>query len=55
VTVPANGSFTFSPGGFHLMCMQPKMAPGETVPVTLSFAGGTELTVSFPVRNAKGR
>ena len=55
ITVPANGSFSFSPGGYHLMCMQPKMAPGETVPVTLSFAGGTELTVSFPVRNAKGQ
>ncbi len=55
VTVPANGSFTFSPGGYHLMCMQPNMKPGDTVPVTLSFAGGGQVTVAFPVRNAKGQ
>ncbi len=54
VTVPANGSFRFAPGGYHLMCMQPKMKPGETVPVTLDFANGGKLTVSFPVRNARG-
>jgi periplasmic copper chaperone A len=55
VTVPANGSFRFAPDGYHLMCMQPKMKPGDSVPVTLSFADSTKLTVSFPVRNAKGQ
>jgi periplasmic copper chaperone A len=54
VTVPANGSFRFAPDGYHLMCMQPKMKPGDAVPVTLSFADSTEITISFPVRNAKG-
>ena len=35
VTVPAGGSVTFASGGYHLMCMQPKMHVGERVPVTL--------------------
>jgi len=55
VTVPANGSFRFSPDGYHLMCMQPKMKPGDTVPVTLTFADGARMTVPFPVKNAKGQ
>ncbi len=55
VTVPANGTFRFAPDGYHLMCMQPKMKPGDTVPVTLRFADSAEITVSFPVRNAKGQ
>ncbi|MGC8470316.1 MAG: copper chaperone PCu(A)C [Acetobacteraceae bacterium] len=50
VTVPARGSFRFSPGGYHLMCMQPAMHPGETVSVTLSFAGGANVIVPFAVR-----
>jgi len=54
ITVPPNGSFQFAPGSYHLMCMQPKMKPGDAVPVTLSFADSTEITISFPVRNAKG-
>ena len=55
VTVPAKGTFQFGPGGYHLMCMQPKMEVGKSVPVTLTFAGGQTVTTSFPVRNAKGQ
>lgn len=55
ITVPANGSFRFAPGGYHLMCMQPRMKPGDTVPVTLIFADDATITVSFPVRNAKSQ
>lgn len=55
ITVPPNGRFQFAPGSYHLMCIQPKMKPGETVPVTLTFADSTEITVSFPVRNAKSQ
>ena len=57
IVVPAHGAVTFSPGGYHLMCMSPAaaMAPGATVPVTLSFADGSSLPASFPVYGAKGK
>jgi copper(I)-binding protein len=52
VTVPPHGSISFSPGGYHLMCMQPaaSMRPGTTVPVTLRFRDGGTLTQNFAVR-----
>jgi len=49
VTVPANGSVTFAPGGYHLMCMQPKMTLGERVPVSLTFQDGSTLLLTMPV------
>jgi len=54
VAVPANGSVSFAPGGYHLMCMSPSpdLIPGRSVAVTLRFANGGELTASFPVRGA---
>jgi periplasmic copper chaperone A len=57
VAVPAHGKVSFAPGGYHLMCMSPSAAlrPGQSVPVTLRFAGGGSLTASFPVRNATGK
>ncbi len=54
VTVPAHGSVSFAPGGYHLMCMQPAMKVGSTVPVTLSFQDGSTLTVAMPVFGATG-
>ncbi len=55
--VPAGGSVSFSPNGYHLMCMEPKaqIKPGNTVPVTLLFQGGAKVTADFAVRNAAGR
>lgn len=55
VVIPAHGSFAFRPGFYHVMCMQPNMKPGETVPVTLEFHGAAPLTVPFHVYGAKGR
>jgi periplasmic copper chaperone A len=57
VPVPGHGKVSFMPGGYHLMCMSPAaaMRPGQSVPVTLRFAGGKSLTASFPVRNATGK
>jgi hypothetical protein len=51
VTVPAHGSVSFAPGGFHLMCMQPAQSSrrGGRVPVTLRFADGGTLAADFPV------
>jgi len=57
VTVPAHGSVTFQPGGYHLMCMLPSaaIAPGKSVPVSLRFRDGSALSASFPVYGAKGK
>lgn len=52
VEVPAHGSISFGPGGYHVMCMKPTEAvrPGGTIPVTLGFADGGEVTSDFAVR-----
>lgn len=57
VTVPAHGSVKFAPGGYHLMCMSPStnVAPGRTIPVTLTFADHLTVTKPFLVRGANGR
>ena len=52
ITVPPHGTFAFSPGGYHIMCIQPKMHAGERVPVTLNFADGSQVSASFVVRAA---
>ena len=54
VPVPAHGTLRFAPGGYHLMCMQPRMQPHQTVPVTLIFADGGRVTASFTVFGANG-
>ena len=53
VTVPAHGSVTFAPGGFHLMCMQPSMKIGDKIPVTLTFQDGSTLATVMPVYGAQ--
>ncbi len=57
IVVPAHGSVSFRPGGYHLMCMKPsaKMAPGGHIPVSLRFQDGTTLLATFPVYGAKGK
>jgi periplasmic copper chaperone A len=57
VPVPAGGSVSFTPGSYHLMCMntKPSLKPGASVPVTLAFKSGEKLTVNFAVRNAAGK
>jgi hypothetical protein len=52
VAIPAHGTISFAPGGYHLMCMSPRnaMAVGADVPVTLKFADGTDVTAQFPVK-----
>lgn len=57
VSVPAHGSVSFKPGGYHIMCMKPKpaMKIGATVPVTLVFEGGATATADFAVKSATGK
>ena len=56
IKVPAGANLTFKPGGYHIMCMQPKdsMVVGKSVPVTLKFADGRTLSAQFPVVGAGG-
>jgi copper(I)-binding protein len=55
VPLPAGGVARFTPGSFHLMCMDAKMKPGGTVPVSLTISDGTKVTTAFAVRDAKGK
>ena len=55
VAVPAGGKVAFGPGGYHLMCMEPMLKPGTSVPVTLTFSDGTKTNVTFAVKNAAGK
>jgi copper(I)-binding protein len=54
--IPAGGSLTLEPGGYHLMLMNPKSVPqvGEQVDLELKFDNGLNLNVNAPVREAKG-
>ncbi len=54
ITIPAHGSVSFTPGGYHLMCMQPKMQVGGKVAVTLRFADGSTLPMTMPVYGPGG-
>lgn len=56
VVVPANGTLSFVPGSYHLMCMNPQstVTIGRTVPVTLKFADGTTISADFPVKGPGG-
>jgi hypothetical protein len=57
VEIPAGGSLSFAPGGYHLMCMMPTadVSPGHRVAATLKFAGGVSLNLQFEVRDATGK
>ena len=52
ITVAAHSSLEFAAQGYHLMLQQPKktLQPGDRVAVTLSFTGGSALTVQFELR-----
>jgi len=47
-------SVSFAAGGYHLMLEHPTITvhPGDHVPITLHFAGGPSMTVSFEVRQS---
>lgn len=52
IPVPANGSVTLQPGGYHVMFIgltQP-FKEGETIPVKLNFANGDSTEVTFSVK-----
>jgi copper(I)-binding protein len=53
ITIPAHGSVTLAPGGYHLMCMQPNMKVGDTISLTLTFQDGTKLNIPAQVYGAQ--
>jgi hypothetical protein len=52
--IPAGGEVTLKPGSFHVMLMDLKqpLKVGETVPLTLTFAGAGTVTTTLEVRAA---
>jgi periplasmic copper chaperone A len=57
IDVPAGETVKFTPGGYHLMCMDatPAIKPGATIQVKLSFKDGSSLQIPFAVRSAAGK
>lgn len=56
VPVPAHGSTQFTPGGYHLMCMQPSgalLTHKRTEDVTLRFADGSAVTAPFAIQGVE--
>lgn len=56
LTVPAGGSLAFEPGGRHLMLINParELTTGDLVTIELSFADGSLLNFTAPVRASGG-
>ena len=54
LSVPAHGKAELTPGGYHLMLMQPAapVKPGTTVRLLLKFSDGSSLPVDFIARPA---
>lgn len=51
-TVPAHGTLTIAPVGYHIMLEEPtrKIAPGDTVHLKLKFSDGETLDTPFAVK-----
>lgn len=56
ITIPAGGSLTFEPNGYHLMLMKPKkqLKAGDRAEITLKFQDGTTLPLTYDVRKSAG-
>jgi periplasmic copper chaperone A len=52
ITVPAHDSVAFAAGGYHLMCMGPKLKVGQRMPFALHFKDGSVLLLIAPVYGA---
>lgn len=54
LTIPAHGTATLSPGGYHLMLMNAAkpVQVGEQVKLTLNFADGSVLSTNFEAKPA---
>ncbi|MBN9590273.1 MAG: copper chaperone PCu(A)C [Alphaproteobacteria bacterium] len=55
VTVPPGGTVKFAPGGYHLMCVDPRLKTGSRMPVTLHLSDGSSVIAAFQVHGATGK
>ncbi|WP_027803821.1 copper chaperone PCu(A)C [Paraburkholderia dilworthii] len=57
VTVPANETLAFAPGGYHVMFEKEKkpLTVGSAVPVTFTFSDGESIVGQCAVRSATGK
>ncbi|CAH2808761.1 MAG: Copper metallochaperone PCu(A)C, inserts Cu(I) into cytochrome oxidase subunit II [uncultured Paraburkholderia sp.] len=53
LTIPAHGQVAIAPGGYHVMLedAKHKIAPGDTVHLTLKFSDGETLNTPFAVKS----
>ena len=56
IELPAGMRVTLEPGGLHVMFMGLNQRPemGDTVALTLTFADGSQTTITIPVKMIKG-
>jgi copper(I)-binding protein len=54
IPIPAHGALALTSGGYHLMCMDPKMRVGGQVPLTLEFQDGSTLPLNAQVYGPSG-
>ncbi|MEM7194735.1 MAG: copper chaperone PCu(A)C [Pseudomonadota bacterium] len=54
VEVSPGETFSFQPGGYHIMLMKPEVdaKAGDSIPITLQFESGHAISVEFIVREA---
>ncbi|MEZ8140387.1 hypothetical protein A1OO_14555 [Enterovibrio norvegicus FF-33] len=52
IAIPSHGKATLEPGGLHVMLfdLAAPLKEGESLPLTLHFSDGTEITQSVPIR-----
>jgi copper(I)-binding protein len=55
VNLPPGGQVKFAPGGYHLMCEQPRLRIGTKAPVAIHLSNGSTVVVAFDVKNAAGK
>lgn len=54
VPVPAHGTMSFAPGGYHVMLEKPRkpLTPGMSLPMTFLFSGGQKVTATCEIKSA---
>jgi periplasmic copper chaperone A len=52
LAIPAGGSVTLKPGGYHVMLigLKKQLMAGQTLPLTLTFADGGKISITVPIR-----
>jgi periplasmic copper chaperone A len=50
--IPAGGSVTLKPGGYHLMLigLKKRLIAGQTIPLTLTFAKAGSISITVPIQ-----